>query len=120
MENMKEVKRDKFIFIGPRADESAKYYDIVISHGYDGDLVYVAWESAHKFGQRMTGPNVASYRDGVVFGEKARDAAIYIDQKREEVFSSLPVKNRKTALKEKMREHYIFAEEFYHVSFKMM
>ena len=114
------ISRGAYNFIGPRADESAKYFDTVISHGYTGDLLYLAWESAHKFGQQMTGPRIASYRDGVAMGERALEAAEYIDGKREEIFSNLPQLNRSKLLKEAMSEHFRSAEQEYGVKFRKL
>ena len=117
---MNRVYRGEYCFIGPRAEDSAKYYDIVISHGYDGDPLYLAWDAAHKFGQRMVGPNVASYRDGVICGERAEEAADFIDKKRAEIFASLPEQNRKKALREGMWGEYLYVEEHFGVTFKRM
>ena len=66
MEN--KIQRGDYWIVGAGAEKSAHYYDTVISHGYNGDLLYLAWDSAHKFGQRMVGENIASYRDGIVRG----------------------------------------------------
>ena len=115
-----KIQRGDYWFIGEGADKSAKYYDIVISHGYKGDLLYLAWDSAHKFGQRMVGENIASFRDGIVRGALAYEAAVYIDQKRQAVYSSLPEFNRSKLLKEQMLEHFWYAREFYNVSFEWM
>lgn len=116
----KKIQRGDYWFIGNGAEASAHYYDIVISHGYDGDLLYLAWDSARKFGQRMLGENIASFRDGIVRGPLAHEAAVYIDQKRDEVYSSLPEFNRSKLLKILMQEHFQYAEEHYNVSFEKM
>ena len=117
---MDKIRRGDYWFIGPRASDSAKYYDLVISHGYNGDLLYLAWEAAHKFGQKMIGPQVVSYRDGVVCGERADEAALFIDQKYSELFALLPQENRKKTLSVKMQEYYLLAEQRYGVSFIRM
>ena len=117
---MEMVRRNGYTFIGSRAEESAQYFDSVLSHGYSGELLYLAWESAHKFSQRMIGMNVASYREGIVKGEKALKAAEFIDQKRKEIFDSLPEQNRSKLLKEAMVKQYEYAEQYYGVIFQTM
>lgn len=117
---MEKVTRGDYCFIGPGAKDSAKFFDIAISNGYDGDLLYLAWESAHKFGQRMTGPDLASYRDGIVKGENALAAAEYVDLKRNELYDSLPKFNRSRLLKEEMKKVFLFAMEEYGVLFEGM
>ena len=116
----KKIQRGDFWFIGDRAEKSAKYYDIVISHGYTGRLLYLAWDAAHKFCQRMVGENIASFHGGVVHGEQALEAAEYIDQKRDEIYASLPEFNRRRVLREMMFEHYLYAEMYYQVTFEWM
>ena len=118
MEN--KIQRGDYWIVGAGAEKSAHYYDTVVSHGYNGDLLYLAWDSAHKFGQRMVGENIASYRDGIVRGARALEAAVFIDQKRKEVYSSLPEFNRSKLLKILMQEHFQYAEEFYNVTFERM
>ena len=117
---MENVQRGEYTFIGPKAERSAGYYDIVISHGYDGDMLYLAWDAAHKFGQMVVGPGIVSYRDGIVLGERAQEAAAYIDEKRKEIYASLPEFNRSKLLWSQMLEHYLYAEEYFNVSFKPM
>ena len=114
------ITRGEYTFVGSKAAFSANYYDYVVSHEHHGDLLYLAWEAAHKFGQRMIGENVASFRDGIVLGSNALDAAEAIDRKREDVYRSLPEFNRSKKLKSVMNEYYQFISIYYQVTIRKM
>ncbi len=60
----------------------------------------LAWESAHKFGSNVI-KDTASFRHGIIYGEKAKEAAEYFDKEFEKIFKTMPKENRRS----KMREH---------------
>lgn len=101
---MMEIIRDKYTFIGDKAEESVKYYDLVTSNNSDIEKDYIAWEAAHKFGQKMIGPGIASFRDGIVKGKNAVEVAEYLDNKWNSFIQRLPKQNRRKLIKEKMTE----------------
>lgn len=102
------VKRDIFTFVGGKAEDAGKYYDIAFSHGGDIDFLYLAWDACHKFGCRLLGDNIASYRDGIVIGKNALPAAEFIDEQYTLFRNTLPERNRKTQLNAEMQK--VFAE----------
>ena len=112
------IQRGEYFFSGRKAEDSAKYYDI-ISKRTIVDEIYKLWDAAHKFGSRLEGPGVASFRDGIIIGENALEAE-YIDRKRKEIFDSLPELNRSRSLKEKMTPQYCFIEDHFEVTIKFM
>lgn len=116
---MNVEKRDQYCFMGPKAAASAQYYDTVISHGYSGDTVYLAWDSAHKFGTRMISDNIASFRDGITIGEEALQAAEHIDEEYRKAFSSCEVYGRSKRMKELMQQVYANAEKEFGVGIKL-
>ena len=116
---MNTVMRDKFIFNGPRAEDSAQYYDTVISSGFNDDMIYLAWDSAHKFGTRMTSEGIASFKNGVVFGGNALLAAEFIDNEYSKVYASCEEFGRSKRMKQLMLVIYAMAKEKYHVDIKL-
>ena len=115
-----KVFRDKYCFWGSRAEDSAHYYDLVISHGYAGDMDYLAWDAAHKFGMRMTAPSLASFRDGITMGENALTAAEFLDRERSVAFASCEEYGRKKRMQELMALKYDAARENYGVEIKFL
>lgn len=115
---MEVVKRDKYCFVGPKADASARYYDTVISHRYRGDMDFLAWESAHEFGTRMFSDNMASFRDGVVIGKNALKAAEYIDEEYRKAFASCDEYGRSKRMEDLMTKVYSNAEIDFDVEIK--
>ena len=90
-----ELERDIYKFIGNNAEESVKYYDKVVSFdNISVDRDYIAWDAAHKFGSHVIGPGMASFRDGMVYGEKAVEAATFLDDMRGKIYGMLPEYNR--------------------------
>ncbi len=94
-----DVKRDGFIFKGHKAEDSAKFYDIVISHGYKGDKLTLARESAHKFGSDAICPGIASFRHGLKFGDKAEEAAAYFNSRWKKAFGECEQENRRAKMR---------------------
>ncbi len=113
------IQRGVYFFSGPKAEDSAYYYDI-ISKRTSIDEIDKLWDAAHKFGSRLEGPDVASFRDGIILGKYALEAAEYIDGKRTEIFDSLPEFNRSKSMKERMVTQYCFIEEHFGVTIKFM
>ena len=117
---MNIVKRDKYSFIGPKAEDAAKYYDTVISHGYNGDMIYLAWDAAHKFGMRMTSDKLASFRDGVAIGEGAILAAEFIDKEYKRIYQRSEKVGRSQKMKMLMVEVYKTVEKKYGVEVRLL
>ena len=115
---MNQVKRDEYCFLGPKAEESGKYYDAVLSHGYDGDMCYLAWDAAHKFGTKMVGNKIASFRNGITIGTEALAAAEFIDEEYQKAFASCEEFGRSKRMRELMRAVYALAEQRYAVEVK--
>lgn len=115
-----QVIRDKYCFSGSRAEDSAHYYDLVISHGYNGEMDYLAWDAAHKFGMRMTAPGLASFHDGITIGENALAAAEFLDRERSVAFASCEEFGRKKKMQELMASKYDVAREIYGVDIKLL
>lgn len=95
---MDEISRGPYSFSGRKAADSAKFYDIVMSHGYSGDMLYLAWEAASKFGSRVVGPGFVSYRHGLVFGDNAAEAAEYFDDEWKKAYDVCPEEGRRTKM----------------------
>lgn len=113
---MEEYIRDGYTFIGPKAADSVKYYDLVISHGYSVDMHFLALDAAHKFGSKVIGHGGAySLRGGWVEGENAEEAAEYIDAEWKKHYAACPEFNRSKLMREKMQTVYKEAEEKYGV-----
>lgn len=117
---MEQVKRDKYCFVGPRSADSAHYYDLVMSHGYKGDMDCLAWDAAHKFGTRMTAPGIASFLNGITIGENALAAAEFLDKERQIAFAACEEYGRKKRMQELMAVAYAKAEEIYKIKIKLM
>ena len=105
-----EVKRGEYTFLGPKAEKSAHFYDVCMKM-HEGvkendPMLYrkIVWESAHKFGARVIGHGFASTRDGVFYGEKALEAAEFVDKTRDELFDKLPEYNRSHTLRTAVAE----------------
>ena len=116
---VEQIKRNQFCFIGPKAESSANYYDTVLSHGYSGDIVFLAWESAHKFGTRVISDNLASFKDGIAIGEDALTAAEYIDAEYQKAFMSCDEYGRGKKMKDIMNKIYDSAENQFAVKTKL-
>ena len=52
-QNATIVQRGIYTFEGPKASQSAHYYDIALYHGYSGDKNALALDAAHKFGAKL-------------------------------------------------------------------
>ena len=117
---MHSIMRGNYCFLGPKAEAAAEYYDIVMSHGYNGDLDHLAWDAAHKFGMQMTGPNIASFRDGIAIGERSSEAAEWLDAEYYTAFASCDVHGRKAKMREIMHCAYAKAKEDFLVEIKLM
>ena len=115
-----KVVRDKYSFWGSRAEDSAHYYDLVISYGYTGDMDYLAWDAAHKFGMRMTAPGIASFLNGITIGDNALHAAEFLDNERRIAFASCEEYGRKKKMQELMASKYDMAREIYGVEIKLL
>jgi len=96
---MNETKCDSYIFIGPRAVDSARFYEVISSQSERHDKDYLAWDAAHKFGSGFIGPNCASFCHGLIYGEKAKEASQYYDQKWKEAFQKCPKMRRQSAMR---------------------
>lgn len=116
---MKAIQRDQYTFIGRNVQASAEYYDIIISHGYNGNMLYLAWDAAHKFGNRMISKDVASFRDGVAIGQNAFSAAEFTDIEQIKAYSSGEKYGRKKRMKDFMTRIYAEAERRYDVELKL-
>ena len=117
---MGRIEHNQYIFDGPRANDSITYFDIVLSHGYNGDMDCLAWDSAHKFGVRVIGANLASFKYGLVYGEKALDAAIFIDEEYIKAYSSCEEVGRRKKMKLLMIEIYSSAKMKYQVELRLL
>lgn len=117
---MDELLRGPYSFSGRKAADSAKYYDIVLSHGYDGDMTYLAWDSAHKFGSRVKGPGFVSYRHGLVFGDHAAEAAEFFDSEWTKAFEACPEEGRRTKMAVISNELKLATEEQYNVKIRVL
>ena len=96
---MSVMKRDIYSFHGPKAEDSVKYFDSVIAQGYNGDMLYLAWDAAHKFGSRMTSDNITSFRWGIVIGDNSLKAAEFLDSEYEAAYKSCEEFGRKEKMK---------------------
>lgn len=112
---MDTVIREKYCFIGSRAEDSAKYYDTVISHGYSGDMDYLAWEAAHKFGTRMTADGLASFRNGIAIGSNALTAVEFLDSEYSKAYDLCEENNRRKRMQDLMKIAYATAQNKYSV-----
>ena len=101
---MGEVTRGSFVFSGRKAEESAHYFDIVLSRGYHGNLGRLAWDAAHKFGSRVMGSEFVSFRHGLIRGERACEAADFFDTKWAEAFANCPAEGRRASMRTYGRE----------------
>ena len=117
---MEQILRDKYCFTGLRSADSAHYFDLVMSHGYNGDMDYLAWDAAHKFGTRMTAPGIASFLNGITIGDDALAAAEFLDNERRIAFAACEEYGRKKKMQELMAVAYARAEEIYNVKIKLM
>ena len=114
------IKRDKYCFSGSSAKKSVQYFDLVVSHGYNGNMDYLAWDAAHKFGSRMTTDFMASFRDGITIGLNALPAAEFIDTEYKKAFASCDEFGRSKRMKELMLSIYTQAEKKYDVVIKLL
>ena len=112
--------RDGYSFVGFRASDSVEYYDAVICRGYKGKKDYLAWDSAHKFGTRMFGNNIASFRNGITIGERALEAAEFIDTEYRIAYSSCEEYGRSKKMKMLMQEVYDRAKQLYGVEIELL
>ena len=112
---MNIVRFEEYCFVGDKAVDSVEYFKAVISHGYDGDKVALAWDAAHKFGNKMTTENIASFYDGIVVGENALVASEYIDKERDSAYNSCEKFGRSKRMKELMLAIYDKTKEMYNV-----
>lgn len=120
-ENVEEpIMRDKYCFSGSRAQDSAHYYDIVMSHKYTGDMDYLAWDAAHKFGSRMTAPGLASFRNGITIGENALAAAEFLDAEYQTAYASCEEYGRRKRMQELMADVYERARAKFAISIKLL
>lgn len=117
---MERIMRDKYCFFGSRAQDSAHYYDIVMSHKYTGDMDYLAWDAAHKFGSRMTAPGLASFRNGITIGESALTAAEFLDAEYQSAYASCEEYGRRKRMQELMALAYSKARKLYDVEIKLL
>ena len=116
---MNIAKRDKYTFIGTKAEDSAKYYDIVTSRGYTGNMDYLAWDSANKFGTRMTSIGIASFRDGITIGENALLAANLLDEERNKAWATCEEFGRRQRMNELMAKAYEIAKDIFSVEIEL-
>ena len=112
--------RDDYSFIGMRANDSVKYYDTVVSNGYSGSKDYLAWDAAHKFGTRMTGIGVSSFRSGITIGAQSLAAAEYIDEEYRIAYSSCEEHGRSKKMKTIMQAVYARAKQLYDVEIELL
>ena len=120
---MEQHIRNKYQFTGPRAGDSVKYYDNVVSHRNDVSTLntdYLAWDAAHKFGTRVTAPDMASFRNGIVIGQNALAAAEFLDNEYRIAYNSCEIPGRSRKMKELMEIVYAVAEEKYDVIVQLM
>lgn len=116
---MSTIKRNEFTFDGPKAVESAKYYDTVMRYGYNGDVVFLAWDSAHKFGVRMIADKMASFKYGLTLGKNALVAAEFIDNEYDKAYRKCDQIGRSKKMKSCMEEIYLIARAEYGVEIKI-
>ena len=116
---MAEVTRVPYIFCGPKAEKAAGYYDVVVSHGFDGDMEYLVWDAAHKFGARVVGPGFASYHHGMIIGNRAKEAAEYFDNKWDDAFQKCQEVGRRKIMREVADKLKCAVEKEYEVKVKV-
>ena len=117
---MSSIVRGPYSFSGSKAADSVKYYDIVISHGYSGDMTYLAWDAAYKFGSRVIGPGFVSYRHGLIYGDNAVDAADFFDSEWEKAFDACPEEGRRAKMRSVSNALKRVTEARYDVIIKVM
>ncbi len=89
---MSEVKRGNYTFSSER---SAQFYDIVT--GRNGvpeselENLKLVWYSAHKFGDYAYNDSVCTCTDGCFFGDRAREAAEFVDNEIQAFKARAPV-----------------------------
>ncbi len=113
---MDTVTRGIYIFRGQKAEKSAEYYDIVLSHGYSGDMNWLAYDAAQKFGNRMIMKGVASFLHGTFHGERAEEASEYFDRSWKEAFDACPQEGRRKHMAEILNILLLETEKRYHVT----
>ena len=117
---MSIIEHDQYIFEGDKAGDSVKYFDTVISYGYKENMDYLAWDAAHKFGVRVTTANMESFDCGLVYGENALDAAVYIELEHKKAYGSCEEFGRSKKMKRLMSEIYSAVELKYQVEIRVM
>ncbi len=93
-----EITRGRYTFYGLKASEAAKWFDTVLANGFADDMKWLAWDSAHKFGASVKGPDFVSYRHGFVFGDNAEIAADFFNEAWKKAFDECPQAGRRSAM----------------------
>lgn len=83
-----DKRRGRFLFSNTKA---AHFYACLKKNNPYDDEEFCAWYAAHKFGAKVTAPRFASFRDGVVKGERASEAAEYLTSHRDASFNEVSV-----------------------------
>ena len=117
---MAQVIRSKYTFIGNKAEDSAKYFDIILSHSPNGDASYLAWDAAHKFGTRVICEDFVSFRFGIIRGKNAQQAAEAFDECWAIAFSSCPEVGRRKIMKFSSNQLKATIEKDYSVSINVL
>ena len=113
---MPEVHRPPFVF---SSEKAAQFYDIVLSHGYDGDLTDLAWTAAHKFGATVTSSECVSFRHGLIRGKRAEEAAAFFNEQWKRAFAECPEYGRRAAMARVSHELVRQTEEQYGVTIEV-
>ncbi len=79
-------RRGRFQF---SSEKAAHFYDCLKKNNPYEDEEFCAWYAAYKFGTSVTAPSFASFRYGVVKGERASEAAEYLTSHRDASFDEV-------------------------------
>ena len=104
------------------SEKAVKFFDIVMRNKgtakSEEELLWLAWYSAHKFGSRMTSANLASCGDGIFRGERALEAAEFVDREVQSFKERCPQHLRSIHVAEFESVTYPEAEAMFNVSFE--
>ena len=95
---METMNQGKYLFEGANPLKSVKYYEIVIKNGYDGDLDELAYDAAHKFGNTVRYDSTASFRHGVIIGDRAEEARNEFEKRWINSYEECPIEGRRKAM----------------------
>lgn len=115
---MNEIMRGKYCFSGPKAEQSVKYFDTVLSRGYRGDMDWLAWDAAHKFCTSLMFDGAFAFGDGLIYGERGEEAFEYIREEYRKAYEVCEEFGRRKKMISKKAEIYCRAEELFGVKIR--